>query len=740
MKGTFIDCYQKKDKIILWVKSDDHDLRLEDSFVPKIYVKADNLNILRRRLHSKGIRSRFVKKNSFSGTSVWVLEISAWMTSLRKVIRIIEQLEKYDAEIYNADIKPEEYYMFERGLFPLAKVEFESSGCKISSIKAFDEAEDTQYEIPDFRVARIKLRTGENLFKGFDTKIRSILFNKDIIQGTEKQMLLDFKKLFCNLDPDILWIENGNLAIPYLKKKFMTYNLDFSFNRFEEDESGFKKGQHYFTYSRIVFRTESIFLKGRLHFDARSFFADDTGFYGILDGARVCRQRIQRTEMRSAGAAVTNFLLYAAYKENFLLPYKVGIIERFKTLLDLYDADRGSMIFEPRVGFHTDVAEFDFVSLYPSIMDKFNLSPETLYCKCCKHNKVPGLPYHYCTKRRGIIPMVAHTLIGRRIEFKSQNTSVAKEKADYHKWLLVTIFGYQAFKNRKIGTIENHESIQAYARETIMKAVRTAELQDWEVVHGIIDSIYVKKKEFADPDVQRLGKEIYYSTGLKLNHEGNYRWIVFLPSVVDQDMPVSSHFYGVFEDGEIKCRGIEARRKDVPRIVVDMQLEMIKALAKAKTEEKFRASFLEVFRIMKNYVKSIETAPLEDLMIVRTISKLDYKSENAQKIVIQQMRDEGYPVQEGMTVSYIIRDIKSKNPSERYVTSDSFDGKRDVQKYCQLMVRAAFSILQPFGVSEKQLYERIAKTRQLKLKIPKREYERELMAMNVERKTEDNDK
>jgi hypothetical protein len=63
-----------------------------------------------------------------------------------------------------------------------------------------------------------------------------------------------------------------------------------------------------------------------------SFFAEDAGYYGILDGARACRIRIQRAEMRSAGACVTNLLMYTAHKNNFLLPYKTGIFERFKTL------------------------------------------------------------------------------------------------------------------------------------------------------------------------------------------------------------------------------------------------------------------------------------------------------------------------------------------------------------------------------------------------------------------------
>ena len=39
----------------------------------------------------------------------------------------------------------------------------------------------------------------------------------------EKNILINFKKEFEKLDPDILWAENGNLIIPYIKRKLNNY-------------------------------------------------------------------------------------------------------------------------------------------------------------------------------------------------------------------------------------------------------------------------------------------------------------------------------------------------------------------------------------------------------------------------------------------------------------------------------------------------------------------------------------
>ncbi|HXT84613.1 MAG TPA: DNA polymerase domain-containing protein [Verrucomicrobiae bacterium] len=66
-------------------------------------------------------------------------------------------------------------------------------------------------------------------------------------------------------------------------------------------------------------------------------------------------------------------------------------------------ADKGGFVFGTKTGAYDNIAEFDFVSLYPSIMFKKNISYETINCHCCKYkldNKVPGLEhlYYICKK------------------------------------------------------------------------------------------------------------------------------------------------------------------------------------------------------------------------------------------------------------------------------------------------------------------------------------------------------
>src|SRR3989338_10915624 len=58
--------------------------------------------------------------------------------------------------------------------------------------------------------------------------------------------------------------------------------------------------------------------------------------------------------------------------------------------------DRGGLLFNPPLGYHEDVAELDFVSMYPTIMVEHNVSPETINCRCCSNRRVPELGYTVC--------------------------------------------------------------------------------------------------------------------------------------------------------------------------------------------------------------------------------------------------------------------------------------------------------------------------------------------------------
>src|SRR6185503_3121694 len=165
---------------------------------------------------------------------------------------------------------------------------------------------------------------------------------------------------------------------------------------------------------------------------------------------------------------------------DLLVPYKPVNIEKFKSFNELLKADRGGLIFEPVVGVHENVAEFDFTSLYPSIMKKRNVSGETVNCACCpdSNNVVTDLGYHICEKRIGIVSQSLELPLEKRAKYKKQKNAT-KDKAQYAiydarqdalKWLGVVSFGYLGHANSKFGLIDSHIVVCAIDREVLLLA------------------------------------------------------------------------------------------------------------------------------------------------------------------------------------------------------------------------------------------------------------------------------
>jgi DNA polymerase, archaea type len=59
------------------------------------------------------------------------------------------------------------------------------------------------------------------------------------------------------------------------------------------------------------------------------------------------------------------------------------------------------------------------------------------------------------------------------------------------KWMLVTCFGYTGYRNAKFGQIQVHERITAISRELLMQIKELAEGMDFEVLHRIVDCLWV---------------------------------------------------------------------------------------------------------------------------------------------------------------------------------------------------------------------------------------------------------
>jgi len=289
------------------------------------------------------------------------------------------------------------------------------------------------------------------------------------------------------------------------------------------------------------------------------------------------------------------------------------------------------------------------------------------------------------------------------------------------KWILVTCFGYLGYKNAKFGTVDGHMGVCAFGRDALLTASHIAEERGFRVIHGIVDSLWLKRDGATSEDYIRLSEKISERVDLPLDFSGLYKWIVFLPSKLHPNVPVLNRYYGAKEDGSIKVRGLEVRRRDTPKFVCDAQMEMIKALSSADNAKGFVEKIPDALEVVKEYRKKLLNGevPVWDLIVTKRLSKdlEDYAQKVSQMIAGEQLKKEGFEVSAGKSVKFLFTSAKNKRYRRRVKAKELIEESTnpDVRKYLLLLYSSASNILSPFGYSLERVNNYVKDHRYIRL-------------------------
>jgi DNA polymerase-2 len=203
-----------------------------------------------------------------------------------------------------------------------------------------------------------------------------------------------------------------------------------------------------------------------------------------------------------------------------------------------------------------------------------------------------------------------------------------------------------------------------------------------------------------------LLEEIVDRTGLPIGLDGIYRWIAFLPSKTDPRVPVANRFFGIFRDGRIKMRGIEARRRDTPLFIKQAQREALETLAQAPDAEQLEAYLPKVVILWQDRLDELRSrrVPLEQLLVTQKLSKAleQYKVPSPAARAVAQLKDVGKEVKVGQYVRFLYT-IGEPGVHAWDLPQRPDPGCLDLDRYAELLLRAAHTVLQPLGVKEETL-------------------------------------
>lgn len=748
LEGFVFDVYNFEDDVFVWIMDDQHRLHLfRDKYHPLIYAAGPDAVLQKfiERLRQLGALHDeprgVVKRHFYRNDPAPVLEIAIRRPSV--LPRIRRRLYAFHGrlDIYHSDIEIPTAYLFDRGIYPFARVRMHyTAGRHFQEVQAIDclsgiggekygesadgdghvsDAPDPglDEDLPDLRTVRMRLQHSHRL----PMQQNVLLIEAEgcvtiACPGSDPPGMVEaVNAAMLEHDPDVVLTSFGDQTIfPFLFDTAQKAGRRLLLDR-DAPATVRKivtKGHSYNTYGSWIYVAPAYPLFGRLHVDsANSFVYKEADLVGVIELARLSCIPVQRMARSSTGAALTAIETRVALRGGYLVPWQKSAAEEPKTAYELLQIDKGGMQFVPDVrqgSVYENVAQLDFSQMYPGIMVTHNISPETVNCLCCKDT--PGLPrvpeanYRICIQRRGVVAESLEQILVRRAYYKQRKqASQGLQREIYDamqsaiKWMLVTSFGYLGYRNAKFGRIESHESVTAFGREKLLTAKEAAEERGYDLAHGITDSIFIHKRgsRLVEDELRDLCGEIESRTRIPMDIDGVYTWLVFLPSKADAQLGVINRYFGRFTNGECKIRGIAARRKDTPAYLRDAQLGFLDIMRPAESVTELRELHANMDARHRELSDAIvnQEVPYQDLLIRRKVTRglAEYQSPSTATVVsLRQIQElTGGEIQAGDRVRYLAVAHRHRNPDRRYLAEEAADAmpepRYDAEYYQRLL-------------------------------------------------------
>jgi len=397
----------------------------------------------------------------------------------------------------------------------------------------------------------------------------------------------------------------------------------------------------------------------------------------------------------SVGARVEWMIFYEAVKRGELAPNRE---ER------PYETYKGAVVLEPRPGLHEDIAVIDFSSMYPSIMMKYNVSPDTLVIGDCNDCYVaPENNYRFRKTPEGLYPGLLRVLVESRRKVRELMKNYPENSPD---WVLLNerqralkvmanaMYGYCGWLGARWYRREVAEAVTAWGRNLLKTVIEKARSLGLPIIYGDTDSLFVKN---IGDKVDALINYINNELGFDVKVDKVYRRVLFTEA--------KKRYVGLTIDGEVDIVGFEAVRGDWAEVAKDVQENVAEIVLKTGDVGKAVAYVKSIIDKLKAFQFDID-----DVIIWKTLDKSlnEYKVLTPHVAAAKQLIEAGYKVGKGDMVGYVI--VKGGGAKLAYKVKPYILIKDireiDVDYYIEKQViPAAMRILEVLGVKESQLME-----------------------------------
>lgn len=301
---------------------------------------------------------------------------------------------------------------------------------------------------------------------------------------------------------------------------------------------------------------------------------------------------------------------------------------------------QGALTFQPKSGVYFNTVVVDFESLYPSLIDAYNLSYETVNCDHseCVRNRVPGLDYHVCNRRRGVYSVLIGALKDLRIRwFKplskdkslpTQERRLAEATSRLLKLILVSSYGVTV-RIHGLAQTALAESITAYGRHALKETWNLAVRAGLQPIYGDTDSLFLDDP--TDEEVEWLINTVKKKLQLDLAVDKKYS-ICVLPRAMKA-------YFGIQRDGTPDIKGVTAIKSNSPPFIQRVFKDCIEELREVKNWTEFEMAKKRIQEVVKASIEDLKAGrvPIRDL---RYTMRLHF--DPSEKMVEEEMLHQPY--------------------------------------------------------------------------------------------------
>jgi len=374
---------------------------------------------------------------------------------------------------------------------------------------------------------------------------------------------------------------------------------------------------------------------------------------------------------------------------------------------------KGALTLTPESGVYFNTVVVDFDSMYPSLIDSYNLSHETIDCADyeCQNNKVPGLDHYVCTKRRGVYSILIGSLKDLRIHWfkpRSKDKTLSDEKRNLAeatsrllKLILVSSYGV-VIRIHGISRSSLGESITAYGRYSLRTARKIAEKKGLHVVAGDTDSLFLEDP--TEKEIEWLIKTVKKRLKLDLSVEVRYSLCV-LPEA-------AKAYFGIKKDGTVDFKGLTAIKSNSPDFIYNVFNDCIQELTSVKNKSEFVKAKRRIKVVVQNAIDDlmlgdIQIDDLEYAVVIHDDpkEKLKGKSLHQPYQCAIQLLDSGKNVKRGDEMHFV--KVKPFNyQGRRFTVKPTEHVKKfseiNVMDYIRNLKTALNQTFKPMGISIKE--------------------------------------